>query len=117
MRRTAFATALLLALGAAALASPAAAASTARSSGVQAIHAGPGGYYAIIGKLADQERVAVTDCTWQARWCKIRQLDSGPSGWVQGSYLIGSAAKNAVTPFDFGGFDPLFPGGLRPRNR
>lgn len=114
MRRTAFAALLLVPLAGAALATPAAAAATARSSGVQAIHAGPGSFYAIVGKLKDQERVAITDCTWRARWCEIRQLDGGPSGWVPGSYLIGSAAKNAVTPFDFG-FDPLFPGGLRPR--
>ena len=114
MIRTAFATALLFGLAALGAAAPAAAAQTARSSGVQAIHTGPGSFYPIVGKLKDQERVAVTDCTRQARWCEIRQLDNGPSGWVPGSYLIGSGAKNAVTPFDFG-FDPLWPGGLRPR--
>lgn len=110
LTRTVFVSALLLGLAATAL--PAAAASTARSSGIQAVHAGPGSYYPVLGKLRDQEQVAVTDCTRKARWCKVRPLDGGPSGWVPGSYLIGSAAKNAVTPFEFS-FNPLFPGGLR----
>jgi uncharacterized protein YraI len=104
--------AVAIAVSAAAL--PATAAQlTARSSGVQAIKAGPGNFYATIGKLRNNERVTVERCTRQARWCLIDQLDSGPSGWVDGSYLIGSPAKNAVTPFEFS-FDPLWPGrGLR----
>ena len=88
---------------------------TARSSGIQAIKAGPGNFYATIGKLRNNERVTVERCTRQARWCLIDQLDGGPSGWVDGSYLIGSPAKNSVTPFEFS-FDPLWPGrGLRQR--
>ena len=88
---------------------------TARSSGVQAIKAGPGNFYATIGKLRNNEHVTVERCTRLARWCLIDQLDSGPSGWVDGSYLIGSPAKNAVTPFEFS-FDPLWPSrGLRQR--
>ena len=82
---------------------------TARSSGIQAIKAGPGSFYATIGKLKNNERVTVERCTRQARWCLIDQLDSGPPGWVDGSYLIGSPAKNAVTPFEFS-FDPMWPG-------
>lgn len=111
MTRTAFAAALILASLAV---TPATAAATARSSGIQAVHTGPGAYYAVIGKLRDQERVTVTDCTRQARWCKIRQLKGGLTGWVPGSYLIGSPAKNAVTPFEFS-FDPMFPLPRHPR--
>lgn len=115
MPRTAFATALFLCLAAlATAATPAAAAPTARSSGVQAVKAGPGNFYRTIDKLRDQEKVVPTQCTFHARWCLVDQLDGGPAGWVEGSYLIGSGAKNAVTPFDFG-FNPLYPGGLRPR--
>jgi len=86
---------------------------TARSSGIQAIKAGPGTFYATVGKLRNNERVTLERCTRQARWCLVNQLDGSPSGWVDGSYLIGSPAKNAVTPFEFS-FDPLWPGsGLR----
>ena len=93
----------------AALATPAAAASTARASGILAVHSGPGGYYPTIDKLAKNERVKLDSCTRHARWCHAVQLDGGPSGWVEGSYLVGSPAKNAVTPFEFS-FDPLDPG-------
>lgn len=74
---------------------------TARSSGVQAIHTGPGLGYPIVGKLANQERVRLAVCTRHSRWCKVVQLDGGPSGWVMGSYLIGSPAKLEVTPDEF----------------
>lgn len=93
------------------LPSVAVAADTARASGILAVHSGPGDYYATIDKLAKNERVAVASCTRQARWCLIHQLDGGPSGWVPGSYLVGSAAKNAVTPYQFS-FDPLDPLGF-----
>jgi hypothetical protein len=81
---------------------------TARASGVQAVHTHPRSSSAIIDKLADQERVYLDKCTRQARWCLVRQLDGGPSGWVPGSYLIGSPAKVLVTPFEFS-FNPLDP--------
>ncbi len=83
---------------------------TARSSGVQAVHSGPGSSYPIVAKLADQERVRLDECTREQRWCHVIPLDGGRSGWVLGSYLIGSGAKNAVTPFEFQ-FNPmdLFP--------
>ena len=29
------------------------------------------------------------------------RLDGEELGWVRGSYLVGSGAKNAVTPFEF----------------
>ena len=110
MLRTMFA-ALLLSLAAA----PAIAADTARASGVLVVRAGPGDYYPAIGKLRKNERVAVASCTRESRWCFIDQLDSGPSGWVPGSYLVGSAAKNAVTPYQFS-FDPLDPLGFHPHH-
>jgi len=99
---------LAAAVLAALTASPAFAADTARASGLLAVHTGPGDVYPTIDKLMKNERVTLDQCTWRARWCHIHQLDGGPSGWVPGSYLVGSAAKNAVTPFDFG-FDPLDP--------
>ena len=113
LTRTAFAAAALIAL--AATATPAFAKPTARASGVQAIHSGPGSYYPVIGKLADQERVYLDQCTRHQRWCHVVQLDGGPSGWVPGSWLIGSPAKNAVTPFEFS-FDPLDPLDLFPHH-
>jgi uncharacterized protein YraI len=105
---------LLLILIAALLATtaPTLAKSTARASGVLAVHAGPGEYFPIIDKLGRNERVYLSQCTKKSRWCLAVQLDGGPDGWVDGSYLIGSGAKNAVTPFEFS-FDPMRPGGLR----
>jgi uncharacterized protein YraI len=107
MSRTAFAAALLLPL----LAAPALAADTARASGRVAIHTGPGDVYPIIDKLRNDERVLLESCTRFSRWCHVVQLDGGPSGWAPGSYLVGSGAKNAVTPFEFS-FDPMDPLGL-----
>ncbi len=81
---------------------------TARASGVQAVHAWPSARAPIVDKLAKNERVYLDRCTRQSRWCLVVQRDGGPSGWVLGSYLVGSPAKNAVTPFEFS-FDPLDP--------
>jgi uncharacterized protein YraI len=88
---------------------------TARASGVQAVHLGAGSYFPIIDKLRKNERVRLDFCTREQKWCHVIQLDGGPDGWVLGSYLIGSAAKNAVTPYDFG-FDPLDPTDLFPHH-
>ena len=104
MRRTL----LLAAFALLATALPAAAASTARTSGTQAVRTAPSSYAPAIGKLPGNPRVAVIQCPRQARWCLVDPVAGGPSGWVLGSYLIGSAAKNAVTPFQFS-FDPLDP--------
>ncbi len=114
LARTAFAAVALLAL----TTLPALAVSnlTARSSGVQAVHTGPGSFYPAIGKLRDQERVHVLQCTYEQRWCEVAQLTGGLDGWVPGSYLIGSGAKNAVSPFEFS-FDPLDPLDLFARHR
>ncbi len=89
---------------------------TARASGVQAVHTRPSASSAIIDKLANNERVYLDFCTRQARWCHVIQRDGGPSGWVLGSYLVGSPAKNAVTPFEFS-FNPLDPLDLFKRHR
>jgi uncharacterized protein YraI len=86
---------------------------TARSSGVQSLHLYPRAGSPIVGKLANQERVYLDQCTRKARWCHAIPLDGGPSGWVLGSYLIGSPAKVQVTPFEFS-FDPLDPLDLFP---
>ena len=51
-----------------------------------------------------------------AKHCHVIQRDGGPSGWVLGSYLVGSPAKNAVTPFEFS-FNPLDPLDLFKRHR
>ena len=81
---------------------------TARSSGVQGVHISPRSISPIVDKLRDQERVYLDRCTRQSIWCHVVQLDGGPSGWVMGSYLIGSPAKVMVTPFEFS-FDPMDP--------
>ena len=97
----------LAALAVLAAALPAEAA-TARTSGTQAVHTAPASSAPILGRLPGNTRVAVIQCTRQARWCLVDPVAGGPSGWVPGSYLIGSAAKNSVTPFEFS-FDPLDP--------
>jgi hypothetical protein len=105
---------IIAALVLAALATPAFAdRPTARSSGVQGLHIYPRSSSPIVGKLADQERVYLTQCTRKARWCYAIPLDGGPGGWVLGSYLIGSPAKVEVTPFEFS-FDPMDPLDLFP---
>ena len=87
---------------------PAEAASTARASAVLTLRSAPASYAPAVGRLARNERVTLSRCTRHARWCLAHPVDGGPSGWVLGSYLIGSAAKNAVTPFEFS-FNPLDP--------
>lgn len=87
---------------------------TARASGVQAVYSRPSLNARILDKLANQERVYLTQCTRESRWCKVEQRDGGPAGWVMGSYLIGSGAKLLVTPFEFS-FDPLDPLDFRGR--
>lgn len=93
----------------AALPAEAAGSLTARTSGVEAVHTGPASRYPIVGKLAKGARVYVRQCTRKARWCYVVAVAGGLEGWVPGDYLIGSPAKNAVTPFEFS-FDPMRPG-------
>jgi len=82
---------------------------TARASGVLAVYDQPyGPFRHLLFKLAKNERVYVLDCTREARHCEIETLDGSGQGWVDGTYLVGAPAKNAVTPFEFS-FDPMDP--------
>lgn len=89
-------TAAIAATTFAALATSASAA-TARASDPITIHAGPGNAYPVIGKLARNEVVSLSECTPSGTWCRI--VHKGPNGWVLGSYLVGSAAKVQATPW------------------
>lgn len=108
-------TAALAALASAVPADAASSRPTARASGILAVYDQPyGAFRHLLFKLADNERVYVLDCSYHARWCEIQTLDGKGEGWVDGSYLVGAAAKNAVTPFEFT-FNPMDPIGLFPR--
>jgi len=72
-----------------------------------------GPFRTLLFTLAGRERVYVLSCTYESRACQIQTLDGKHKGWVDGSYLVGSGAKNAVTPMDFG-FPPIPPGFLHP---
>lgn len=91
--------ALLAIIAASALAglSTGASAATARASGTVIIRSGPGYAYPVIGRLAGDETVSLSECTPSGTWCRI--VHKGPSGWVLGSYLVGSAAKVQATPW------------------
>jgi uncharacterized protein YraI len=86
--------ALLGTAGASSAATP-----TARASGQLPVHAGPGSGYAIVGKLAKNERVSIERCVYSGRWCLVS--DGQPIGWVLSSYLVGSQAKLLATPPKF----------------
>jgi uncharacterized protein YraI len=89
----------IVALGLALAAAPAQAAE-ARASGNAAVRAGPGTNAPVIDRLLDGQYYEVERCTRRARFCLVS--DGGELlGWVRGSYLVGSAAKNQVTPFEF----------------
>lgn len=109
----------LAALVLSAMALPAAAAvGTARASGRLAVYDRPyGPFQHVLFTLADRERVRVLDCTKGQRHCEIETLDGAARGWVDGSYLVGSGAKNAVSPPDFLTFDPMDPLDLFHRRR
>lgn len=82
---------------------------TARATGVLAVYDQPyGSFRHLLFKLANNQRVYVLECTREARRCRIETLDGKGTGWVDGSYIVGEAAKNAVTPFRFS-FDPMDP--------
>jgi hypothetical protein len=88
---------------------PAEAAATARASGRLPVYDQPyGSFKHLLFTLADRERVHVLDCTRGQRRCEIETLDGSARGWVDGTYLVGAAAKNAVSPFEFS-FDPMDP--------
>ena len=68
-------------------------AATARASDPLTIYAGPGSWYAPIGRLPQGAVVTLAECTPRSVWCRIEG-----GGWVLGSYLVGSAAKYNATP-------------------
>lgn len=72
--------------------------STARASADLPIRSGPGTRYAIIGTLHKDARVHLEICTYSQNWCLFVDSDGDEVGWVRGSYLVGSPAKNQVTP-------------------
>jgi hypothetical protein len=95
-----------------------AASGTARASGRLDVYDQPyGPFKHVLFTLADRERVRVLDCTREQRRCEIETLDGSGRGWVDGSYLVGSGAKNAVSPPDMLGFDPMDPLDLFHRHR
>jgi uncharacterized protein YraI len=77
-------------------ASSAATTATARASGQLPVYAGPGNGYAVVGRLAKDERVSIERCTYSGRWCLVS--DGQPIGWVLSSYLVGSQAKLQASP-------------------
>ncbi len=52
----------------------------------------------IIGLLQAGEIVTIQRCTVDGNWCRV--LSDQPTGWVPGSYLVGSPAKADVTPLE-----------------
>jgi len=87
--------------------------STARASADLPIRSGPGTRYAVIGTLNKNAKVHLETCTRSQNWCLFLDRDGDEVGWVRGSYLVGSPAKNQVTPKRL--FDDDW--GLFPRNR
>ena len=59
----------------------------------QAVFVGP----ITIGRLPPNAVVSLAECTTGQAWCRIS--GGGPNGWVPGSFLVGSAAKNRATPW------------------
>lgn len=73
----------------------------ARASGNAVVRDGPGERFHRIGRLVDGVYYEVEECTRESRWCLV-SYDGDVLGWARGSYLVGSPAKLAVTPQDFG---------------
>lgn len=114
--RPALAALFIAALAATAIAPlPAIAASksTARASADLPIRSGPGTRYSVIGTLKKNAAVRLETCTRSQNWCLFLDSDGDEVGWVRGSYLVGSPAKNQVTPSRL--FDDDW--GLFPRDR
>src|SRR5688572_28396136 len=96
--KLAFAAALGLAvLGAVAPAT----AGEARASGNVPVRDCPRSSCEVIDHLEDGQYYEVLDCRRRQSFCLVADLDGDQLGWVRGSYLVGSGAKNAVTPFEF----------------
>jgi len=88
------------ALLATALATPALAEGTARTSAVLTIYSGPGEGYRPLGKVAKNVELELVRCT-SGDWCLIRDQFGDPAGWVRASYLVGLGAITAARPFRF----------------
>lgn len=102
MRTLAAATVLALLAATPALAEP-----IARVSGGNvAIRTGPGSDYRIIGAITNGTEVLLDYCTADDEWCHVADV-----GWVDASWIVGWAAKIAVTPPSFMS-DPTVPRGL-----
>jgi uncharacterized protein YraI len=71
--------------------------STARATGNLPIYSGAGRQYDLVGVLPDGEAVHLYECTPRGTWCRIAN-PYGRDGWVLASFLVGSPAKNQVTP-------------------
>jgi hypothetical protein len=52
----------------------------------------------IIGLLQADQIVTIQRCTVDGEWCRV--LSDQPTGWVPGSYLVGSPAKADATPLE-----------------
>lgn len=109
--------ALLLVVASLGAATPALAQPLARVSGGDIpVRAGPGAQYAVIGRLPNGTRVPLDYCTPRDRsWCFVTD-----TGWVDASWIVGSAAKIRATPPRFAaplgrdGRDLFGPRGNRP---
>jgi len=101
MRTARLVSALALAALLAPLPALAASKATARASGDIPVRSGPSGSYRVIGTLPNGTRVHLERCTRESNWCLFIDEDGEPAGWVRGSYLVGSGAKNEVTPHEF----------------
>jgi hypothetical protein len=73
----------------------------ARASGNAPVRDCPRSFCPVIDHLEDGEYYEVLDCRRRAIFCLVADLDGDELGWVRGSYLVGSGAKNRVTPFEF----------------
>lgn len=92
---------LAAAIAVAALAGAAPAlAGEARASGNVGVYQGPGSRYDIIDRLVDGQYYEVEECTLHQNWCLVSE-DGYELGWVRGGSIVGAAAKNRVTPWDF----------------
>lgn len=60
----------------------------------------PGERGRLVGKLQKGASYEVLECTRRSVWCLVGD-DVAELGWVEGSYLVGSGAKAAVTPPEF----------------
>jgi hypothetical protein len=89
------------AIGLLGLAATPAAAGEARASGNAPVRDCPRSFCPVIDHLEDGEYYEVLDCRRRQTFCLVADLEGEELGWVRGSSLVGSGAKNRVTPFEF----------------